>query len=85
MKKTKEEIIEMIEEKYLNSDSIEDMFDIDFIVDMYINGYNGIVNYEEEDFIECVERELDVKVTEKLKNGKFIIEGEFDEDEDEDW
>jgi len=81
--KTKYEIIEIIENKYLNCNSIEDMIDVDFIVDMYINGYNGISNYDDDDFIECVERELGVKVLKKLKDDKFIIEGEIDDDDDD--
>jgi TATA-box binding protein (TBP) (component of TFIID and TFIIIB) len=79
---TKEELVEMIEDKYLNSNSIEDMLDLDFIVDMYINGYKGVANYEEEEFTGCVERELDIEIIKKFKNGKYEINGENEDDGD---
>lgn len=79
-KLTKEELIEKINDKYLNCGSIEDMLDLDFIVDMYVNGYKGVANYEEEDFVECIERELDIEVIKKFKNGKYEVEGEFEDD-----
>jgi len=85
MKKTKEELVNLIEEKYLFSMDIEDMLDLDFIVDMYINGYNGVANYDDEDFNECVERELDIKIIKKLKNGKYEVEGVEDEDDEDEF
>ena len=79
---TKEELVGMIEDKYLNSNSIEDMLDLDFIVDMYINGYKGVASYEEEEFTECVERELDVEIIKKFKNGNYEINDDNEEDGD---
>ncbi len=71
---TKEELVDIIREKYMNSDNIESMFGSSFIIDMYINGYPGISNFNDEDFINVVKMELDSESIKFLNNVDFEVD-----------
>ena len=85
-KLTRDALVEMIKKNYLKNDcSLDDFGGKEFIVDMYIDGYQGVRNYDNDELKECFEREIEPTSIKKLTTGEFQVDyDDWGDDEGDD-
>lgn len=87
-KLTREDLISRIEEKYTgNPEKISSFLEPEFIIDMYINGYNGIKNSTDQELMDMFDIDFNPASIDSIGSGWFEVEFDDEDDYDniEDW